>query len=236
MSRRIGARKERVPYLTDRAIEEHADLLLAEWAAREGGIEIPVPLDDLVEMHLGIRYAIEDLRDELSIPDVLGAIWFSTGKIVVDSSLDPHLNPSMLGRFNFTLAHEIGHWRLHRQHLRDDPTEAMLFEENAKPAFVCRSSAKPREEWQADTFAGCLLMPRASVRDAWRNWHGSDDPVAVPDLMPGKCCGSLGDAENAAMEQFCKPFAERFAASAQAMRIRLQALGLLVKEIEPELF
>jgi len=108
MSRRIGARKERVPYLTDRAIEEHADLLLAEWEAREGGIEIPVPLDDLVEMHLGIRYVIDDLRDELSIPDVLGAIWFSTGKIVVDSSLDPHVNPSMLGRFNFTLAHEIG--------------------------------------------------------------------------------------------------------------------------------
>jgi len=79
-------------------------------------------------------------------------------------------------------------------------------------------------------------MPRAPIRDAWRDWHGSDDPVAIPDLMPGKHCGSLGDAENAAMEQFCKPLAERFAASAQAMRIRLQALGLLVKEIEPELF
>lgn len=236
MSRRIGPRKERVPYLTDRAIEEHADLLLAEWEAREGGLEIPVPLDDLVEMQLGIRYVIEDLRDELSIPDVLGAIWFSTGKIVVDSSLDPHLNPSMLGRFNFTLAHEIGHWRLHRQHLRDDPTEAMLFEENAKPAFVCRSSAKPREEWQADTFAGCLLMPRASVRDAWREWHGSDTPMAIRELMGGRTCESLGDAENAAMERFCKPLAERFAASAQAMRIRLQAVGLLVKEIEPELF
>ena len=100
MSRRIGPRKERVPYLTDRAIEEHADLLLAEWEAREGGLEIPVPLDDLVEIHLGIRYGIEDLRHRLGVPDVLGAIWFSTSEIVVDSSLDPHVKPSMLGRCN----------------------------------------------------------------------------------------------------------------------------------------
>lgn len=39
-----------------------------------------------------------------------------------------------------------------------------------------------------------------------------------------------------AREAFCKPLAERFEVSAVAMRIRLENLGLFVKEIEPGLF
>jgi len=38
------------------------------------------------------------------------------------------------------------------------------------------------------------------------------------------------------MEQFCKPLAERFEVSAQAMRLRLQKLELLVKKVTPRLF
>jgi Zn-dependent peptidase ImmA (M78 family) len=142
----------------------------------------------------------------------------------------------MLGRFNFTLAHEIGHWRLHREHLRNDPNEVSLFQANGKPAFVCRSSQKPPEETQADQFASCLLMPRKLLRAAWAEWRGSDDPVAICDLEIGDYHRDREANENMAMERFCKPLAERFHVSAQAMRIRLQALELLVKEIEPKLF
>lgn len=236
MSRRVAVNKERVPYLRDHVIEEHAEQLLGEWAAERGEIAIPVPIDEIVELHLKLGYEVEDLCARFGRPDVLGAIWFGDKVIRVDSSLDPFTYPAMLGRYNFTLAHETGHWWLHRRHLMDDPSAAPLFSPNGEPAFVCRSSAKPREEWQADQFAACVLMPRRLLREAWSEWRGSDEPVAVTDLPMRDFHATREANEHMAMEQFCKPLAERFAVSAQAMRIRLQALELLVKEIEPKLF
>lgn len=236
MTRRALGRLRRVPFLHDRVIEEHADLLLAEYAEAHGAITVPVPLDDIVELHLKLTYEIDDLRARFGSPDVLGAIWFNENIIRIDASLDPHNDGRMRGRYNFTLAHEIAHWRLHREHLRGDPEEASLFEANGKPAFVCRSSDKPPEEVQADKFAGCLLMPRNLLRSAWSDWRGSDDPAALTDLDVPSLGRDRKAEEHAAMESFCRPLAERFEVSAQAMRIRLQTLGLLVREIEPGLF
>lgn len=236
MARRTMLKRDRVPFLHERVIEEHAELLLAEYTLAHGEITIPVPLDDIVELHLKLEYEIDDLRARFGSPDVLGAIWFNENIIRIDASLDPHNDPRMRGRFNFTLAHEIAHWRLHRQHLRGDPNEASLFEANGKPAFVCRSSDKPPEEVQADKFAGRLLMPRKLLRSAWSDWRGTDDPAALTELDVPSLGGDQKAEEHAAMERFCRPLADRFGVSAQAMRIRLQALGLLVKEIEPRLF
>jgi len=228
--------RHRVPFLHEKRIEREADLLLAEWTAKGNPVALPIPLDDLVELHLELTYEVEDLRERLKDRGVLGAIWFDENIIRIDTTLDPREHPSMLGRFNFTLAHEIGHWRLHRAHLRANPDEAMLFESNAEPAFVCRDGDKRPEEWQADAFAGCLLMPRPRLREAWAEWRGADDPLALTDLDVRAVHADRKLNENLAMEQFCRPLAERFAVSATAMRIRLQALELLVSHIEPRLF
>jgi hypothetical protein len=49
-----------------------------------------------------------------------------------------------------------------------DPAQATMFGRPAAPSFVCRSSqAKKREEWQADFYASCPLMPRKLVVAAW---------------------------------------------------------------------
>ena len=40
--------------------------------------------------------------------DVHGAIWFEEGIIGIDQGLYPDENPLMLGRYHFTLAHELG--------------------------------------------------------------------------------------------------------------------------------
>lgn len=230
------AGRYRVPYLRESQIEREAQSLLDEWAAKGHSLAVPVPLDDLVELHLGLTFEVVDLRGRFQTGDVLGAIWFNENVIRIDSSLDTRRNPSMLGRFNFTLAHEIGHWRLHRAHLLADPNEAWLFDSNGKPAFVCRDGDRAPEEWQADQFAGCLLMPRQLLRDAWLDWRGDDRPVAIGSLdIPTELATPQAN-ENLAMERFCRPLAERFTVSAAAMRIRLQALELLVKEIHPSLF
>jgi hypothetical protein len=237
MKRRVAVKQYKVPFLHEKVIEEHAQLLLDEWGqTHESVTEPPVPVDDIIEFHLHLAFIVTDLQTALGHPDVLGGIWFGDRAIKVDQSLDPVVNPKQLGRYRFTLAHEVGHWRLHRQHLMGDPDASSLFETNCGPAFVCRSKASPPEEVQANVFAAALLMPRQMVFDAWTAWRGSDDPVAISDLPP---CNYHCDAEantNMAMDLFCKPLAEQFEVSAEAMRYRLKKMELLVKELEPRLF
>lgn len=220
----------RVPFLREKVIEEHAEMMLGEWAIDHTVItEPPVPIEDILELGLKLDFEIADLRSELGHDDVLGGIWFGARLVKVDQSLDPTNNSQLLGRYRFTIAHEIGHWRLHREHLMNDPSMASLFEQKDTPAFVCRSSSKPPEEWQADQFAGCILMPRRLVFQTWERWRGEPDEVALTDL-------TIDSDDEIALDAFCRPMADLFEVSAQAMRIRLQGLGLLVKEKEPRLF
>ena len=77
-------------------------------------------------------------------PDIFGAIWLDSGKIIIDESLDPEERPAMEGRYRFTLAHEGGgHWRLHRGLVRPDRDQEALFADVPKPTVICRSSQSP---------------------------------------------------------------------------------------------
>lgn len=222
--------KYRVPFLREKVIEEHAEMLLGEWALEYPPIaEPPVPIEDILEFGLKLDFEIADLRTELGHDDVLGGIWFGARLVKVDQSLDPTNNTRLLGRYRFTIAHEIGHWRLHREHLMNDPSAASLFDQTDTPAFVCRSNSKPPEEWQADQFAACILMPHSLVFEAWEKWRGDRDQVALTEL-------NIDPDDEIALDAFCRPLADLFEVSAQAMRIRLQGLELLVKEKEPRLF
>jgi hypothetical protein len=228
--------KSRVKYMPSIHIEREADLLLAEWADKGHEIVAPIPLGELVEIHLGLPFEVVDLRPQFGGHDVLGAIWFNDGTIRIDASLDPFEYPHLRGRYNFTVAHEVGHWRLHRAQLIEDPNERALFESGGKPAFVCRDGDSVPEEWQANTFAGCLLMPRTLVRTGWEDWRGDDAPVQDADLCVRQLGGDRKRDVEIAREAFCRPLAERFEVSAVAMRIRLENLGLFVKETQPGLF
>ena len=71
--------------------------------------------------------------------------------------------PELKGGFGeSTIAHEIGHWVLH---IDTEKVERYIrlkqkgVDIRVKP-FLCRSSNLARIEWQAQYFAGCLLMPQ----------------------------------------------------------------------------
>lgn len=226
-----------VPYLPEKRIEAEAQLLLDEYVEKhQWKLSAPVPVDDILELHLELAFGIEDLRALLGVDDVLGAIWFNEKEVRVDARLDPTTHPRLLGRYRFTLAHEAGHWRLHRQYYQEDPNQGKLFDGRGQPAFVCRSSVGPPAEWQADYFAGCLLMPREVVRKEWQAWHGSLDPVAVQQVPAVTVSDNPNTNQDAALEAFCRPFAARFEVSAEAMRIRLEGTGLLLREVPDTLF
>lgn len=71
--------------------------------------------------------------------------------------------PQLKGGFGeSTIAHEIGHWVLHidlEQVERYIRLKQKGVDVQVKP-FLCRSTNLARIEWQAQYFAGCLLMPQ----------------------------------------------------------------------------
>jgi len=246
---------KKVPYLQEEQIERDAAALLAEFAqARSVVIAPPIPIEDIVEKHLKLGIEFDDMHRLLEHPrsgfgldpDILGAIWFDDRRIVIDESLDPEENPSKEGRYRFTLAHEGGgHWRLHRHLFAKDPAQVSLFNGPAPPSVVCRSSqAKETVEWQADFYASCLLMPRKLVIAAWDEMFPDRKPrvlqpvtpiehpfVEIDRLRRGSSGTYFTGSDDLVLDHFVKPFADRFLVSAMAMRIRLEKLGLLHREV-----
>jgi IrrE N-terminal-like domain len=242
-----------VPYLTDETIERDAEALLAQFAdARGMAIRAPIPIEDIVEKHLKLHVEFDDLHRLLGVPrsgfrtdpDIVGAIWLETGEIVLDESLDPEVRPTIEGRYRFTLAHEGGgHWRLHRRLVQANSGQESLFGDARQP-IVCRSSqSKERVELQADLYASCLLMPRKLVIQAWRDRFGNDHPRVLRRRDRIVTLGDVDEKIAAAvrsfdqgrddevLEHFARPFAEQFMVSPIAMRIRLERLGLLHREV-----
>lgn len=73
MKRPAAARQYKVPFLPEKRIEDQTQLLLAEWAEGHPPVtEPPVPIDDILELHLELAFCLADLRTELGYPDLLG--------------------------------------------------------------------------------------------------------------------------------------------------------------------
>jgi Zn-dependent peptidase ImmA (M78 family) len=155
----------KVPFLAPAQIESAARELLAKYARwKEEELKPPIDVDEIVEGYLELDFEVTDLKEVIGIGDVLGATWFDEQRVCVDSSLEGNE-----GRFAFTVAHEIGHWLLHRPILEMEKVTLPLFAgkpgEEPKPALVCRTQAKKQPaEWQADQFAARILMPADVVR------------------------------------------------------------------------
>jgi Zn-dependent peptidase ImmA (M78 family) len=240
----------KVAYVPDEVIEKDAQALLADYAQARGiAVEAPIPIDDIIEKHLKIGIEFDDTHRLFGVPrsgigsdpDILGAIFFDRKRIVIDESLDPDANPAKEGRYRYTAAHEVGHWRLHRGLFSKDAAQTSLLEPNAAPSVVCRTSqAKERIELQADLHASCVLMPRKLVFAAWDEAFPDRKQRVLQPAMPidhpfveiarfeYRLSGDeFTQTDDQALNNFAKPFAEQFLVSPIAMRIRLERLGLL---------
>jgi len=238
MKRRLAAPRSEAPFLRKSEIAAEAAVLLAEYGQQHGELTAPpVPIDNIIELHLGLTFEVKDMRQLFQVADVHGALWIKDRIVGVDQSLDPSLFPNKRGRYHFTLAHETGHWRLHRNHYLRCAAQGQLFEAPDKPAYVCRSGdSKKPIEWQADFFGANLLMPRPMVVSAWEVWRGGPRAVALDDIRDPQVARANGCSDEEIMEDFCRPLAEQFQVSGQAMRIRLEELELLLREKRNTLF
>ncbi len=203
-----------VPYLTYDEMEAVAQKLLLEYKQDRGQLGLPIPIDDIIESHLKLSLEIDNLRDELECSDILGGIYFLERRIVIDSSLEREV-----GRFNFTAAHEVAHWELHREFFMPNPNQINFFG-TTSANIICRDSQKKkREELQADFTAACILMPRNLLAQAVREYYGKE----AYSFKRGTRFSQYEDCLNHVARNFNKTFG----VSIQAMMIRLKQTQLV---------
>lgn len=140
-------------------IERYANRVLKEAKAHElydGNSH--TPLDKICEQQLGLQYCYLNLPQAQNGEDVSGYILFDKKAIVLNNLECKH--SYYKGRINFTIAHEIGHWILHKG----------LYDYD-KPRFILLQTEFAEEsetiEYEADYFSACLLMPKGLVKKKW---------------------------------------------------------------------
>src|SRR5918994_3149116 len=105
--------------LSDERVEQAAEALLAEvpdWIWN--GESLPVPIDAIADDHVGLLVRdVDDLSQAPGAPELRpdqslsGLLLASKGEIWVNASEGRQWPP----RRRFTISHELGHWRLHRE-------------------------------------------------------------------------------------------------------------------------
>jgi hypothetical protein len=235
MTRRLSTPGQKLKFLPDKAFEDETILLLAEFGNKHCHVAAPpIPIDEIVELYLELNLQFLDMQELFGVDDVHGALWVNERRVGIHRRLDPAENPSKLGRYRFTLAHEAGHWRLHRHlFLRKANQQSLLPESTPRPEYICRSSDKDPIEYQADRFASCLLMPKEMVKRAWHEWRGDMDPMYLADIR-AEANGDITD--ELVLENAIRPFAATFQVSPEAMRIRCEGMGFLLRKKEAMLF
>jgi len=126
---------------------------------------IPVPIEEIIEFQLQIDIIpIPGLKEgfEKVGLDIDAFISSDFSNITVDEYVQEKFN----NRYRFTLAHEIGHKYLHgylSKQFRFNNIGEWI-------ATINQISVREREivEWQANEFAGLVLVPRAALKDEFK--------------------------------------------------------------------
>lgn len=215
----------KVPWLPRHVIHQEAAFVRKAYEKSTGRSGAPpVPVEDIIRSHLGLKLEFLDFEGQLGMKGVLGATWVQARLVCVDQDLMENGTP---GRAAFTCAHEVGHWILHRGYVENAARRGSM-----EDAIVCRSEdAKEPIEWQADRFASHLLLPERFVREAFQRVCGCEVMVVenVKSAFSGTSLYVDPCAENWPVIADMVREAGNFTnVSKQAMIIRLQDLGLLV--------
>ena len=136
------------------------------------------------------------------------------------------------GRYRFTVAHELGHWILHRPLFlarrsmldffdhRQLPTAVISLNRNVFPS----GTRPPPAEWQANRFAVALLVDADHLRREFEYRFqkapivaGSNDPMSVARDI---ACSEVGAAPS---------LRDAFGLSAEAMAIALRTRGYVTE-------
>lgn len=141
-----------VPYLHYEDLRETADDFLAEFHSSR---ELPIPIEEIVEFQLGMNiFPLPGIKDLL---DIDGFISSDLRVITVDE----YIYTRFENRYRFTLAHEIGHFWMHKEVFEKADINSI----EGWKEFVTAIPEKQHNalEYQANCFAGLVLVPQESL-------------------------------------------------------------------------
>jgi hypothetical protein len=230
------------PWLDESAIDASAANLLRRTFDEPLLRSCPVDLDEVIcYLSETDSLVFDDEADFRGIDSalVLGKTQPLRGRILLSRRLK--LDGDR-GRARFTLAHEIGHWMLHRPLYLAKARELSLFdgEEDREIEFVELTRTifgvgghpeTPREEWQANRFATSLLVDRERLR---REFHLRFETSAVARAR------ATGQLQPKSLREHSRrlatlslnglsPLHHVFGLSAEAMAVALEMRGYSVE-------
>ena len=233
---------DKVDILSRTLIDDEAKKFLIKYRPDALKEATKLDLENLIENDLGLNIDYQNLDENHQI---LGATIFKDGYMNVYNNGEKELKKfskntmvfdiklsedyKQEGRFLFTLAHEIGHWILHRKHFFIDEQQQNIFDllenESRDNFIICvkrNESAMlyvrkktPEEwiEWQADNFASSLLMPKDIFKTTYEHLK----------------------EENMNKEQILRELSNIFGASKKACEIRINILYNQTKQYENQI-
>lgn len=233
---------DKVDILSRTLIDDEAKKFLIKYRPDALKEATKLDLENLIENDLGLNIDYQNLDENHQI---LGATIFKDGYMNVYNNGEKELKKfskntmvfdiklsedyKQEGRFLFTLAHEIGHWILHRKHFFIDEQQQNIFdllEDESRDKFIIcvkrNESAMlyvrkktPEEwiEWQADNFASSLLMPKDIFKTTYEHLK----------------------EENMNKEQILRELSNIFGASKKACEIRINILYNQTKQYENQI-
>lgn len=229
---RTGRFRER-PHYRPEELDQECERTIVDFLGRHRGkIEFPLSTDDLtilIEHHVKDLDLYADLSPEGG--DVEGVTQMAIGRrpsIAISEKLSS--DDRRANRLRTTLAHELGHAKLHDPVFQAEFASDDLLAQRAS-RIVCKRETMldaPQVdwmEWQAGYASGAYLMPRSSVHDLLR-------PVVTSSgrLPPFHA----GEEQATALVSLV---ASRYAVSREAANVRLIKLGYVTtKPRIPTLF
>ena len=233
-----------VPILSKIEIDNIAERCLMEFCPQT--LETPQPIDEdrFITDYLGLtqdfKYlshcgvylgmiVFEDNKKIVIYDEFTKRAEYITAKqgtIIIDSSL---LEDGQEGRYRFTAMHEAGHWILHRRKFMRDINQMVIIFDMQNTNIQCRTVSievkynsesrwndESTMEWQANYFAGAILMPKSMVKK-----HCEDD-----ELKDYLAFMSFGNRE-IYNDLLIRRTAEKFNVSKKAAEVRLCYLGII---------
>jgi len=173
---------------------------------------LPIDMEKIIELRLGLD--IEPMIGLFSMIDTEAWLKINLTGIVVDN--DRYMNDKFINRLRFSLAHELGHYLLHKDIYSNLPFNSL---EKWKDFMTNVSEAEYKDfEWQADEFAGRFLVPYDLLA---AKVHEATEIIKQQNLVE-----YLREEPDAVLSRVAPFLKKAFVVSEQVIKIRVQNEGL----------
>ncbi len=173
---------------------------------------LPIDMEKIIELRLGLD--IEPMRGLFSMIDTEAWLKIDLTGIVVD--YDRYMNEKFINRLRFSLAHELGHYFLHKDVYSNLSFNSL---EKWKDFMTNVFEAEYKDfEWQADEFAGRFLVPYDILVIKVKE--------AIEYIKQKKLVEYLRQEPDAVLSSVAPFLRKPFVVSEQVIKIRVQNEGL----------